>query len=354
MINNRLARVRESMGKNGLEQIVITQPQSIYYLTGEWVEPHDRLDALVITQDKCRMLCYVLAVIHPEGCEVTIYSNTAKTVDHLSDLLDSVPTGIDGFMQTRFLLPLIQKRPDLNMHVSHCVEDVRMIKDADEIARLRYASEITDKVFAKALNFLQEGMTEFDLGRYFSEGFAELGAGRISGDPMVSFGEGTSDPHHAPGEFRLACGDTIWIDTGKRINGYYSDMTRTVFFKKASDEQKRVYETVLQANMAALEMVKPGNSINDVHRKACEVIEAAGYGEFYPHRTSHGIGIDYHEEPFSIEGRELILEPGMCFSVEPGIYLPGKFGVRIEDLVVVTENGYSKFTHAPKDFTILG
>lgn len=353
LIENRLRRVRAAMERAGLKQLIVTQPQALYYLTGLWANPMDRLDALVITKDRCRLLCYVLAVIEPQDCELTVYSDTGETIDRLSQLLESGSTGVDGYMHSRFLLPLQRQRPDLLLQVPSCVEECRMLKDEDEIARLRYASEITDLVFADALPQMKEGMTEIDLGQVFSASFEKHGVGRFAGNPMVCFGAGSAEPHHSPCDARLAPGDAVSVDTGKRINGYYSDMTRTVFFKSCSQEQERVYQTVLEANLSALSHVKPGAQYSDVHRAACKVIADAGYGEYYPHNTSHGIGIDYHEEPFYSNRVPIVLQEGMCFSVEPGIYLPGRFGVRIEDLVVVTKDGYSLLNHAPKELTIL-
>ena len=353
MINARLARVRERMKAHGLEQVIVTQPQGIYYLTDQWVNPHDRLDALVVTPEACRMLCYNLAVIEPADCEVSVYSDTGETVRRLSALLESRPTGVDGYFHSRFLLPLMALRPELTLSVSTCVEEARMFKEPDEIARLRVASEVTDRVFAAAFAQLREGMTELELGAVFSDCFAAEGVGRFEGDPMVCFGAGSAEPHHAPGSAPLRPGDAVCVDTGKRINGYYSDMTRTVFFRSASDEQRRVYDVVLEANLAALSAVRPGALISEIHQAAVDVIRRAGYGDFYPHRTSHGIGIDYHEEPFDVAGRSLPVQEGMCFSIEPGVYLPGRFGVRIEDLVVVTPDGCSLLNHAPKALTIL-
>ena len=354
MIHNRLERVRNHMRKNGLDQLLVTQPQAIYYLTGLWCNPMDRLDALVITKDKCKMLCYVLAVIEPKDCEVTVYSDTGVTIPMLSSLLESGVTGVDGYFHSRFLIPLMQLRPDLTLRVSTCVEDARMIKTDEEVLLLRRASEVTDEVFADAFGQLREGMTELELGAVFSDSFLAHGVGRFAGDPMVCFGAGSAEPHHEPGNARLQAGDAVCVDTGKHIGGYYSDMTRTVFYRSVSDEQKKIYSIVLEANLAALEIIKPGVLMSEIHEAACKVIREAGYADYYPHRTSHGIGIDYHEEPFDVAGRPLPVEPGMCFSVEPGIYLPGRFGVRIEDLVVVTEDGYSLLNHAPKELTVIG
>lgn len=353
MIQNRLDRVRAQMRAHGLEQLIVTQPQAIYYLTGLWCNPMDRLDALVITHERCRMLCYVLAVIEPEDCEVTVYSDTGATIPSLSGLLEGGVTGVDGYFQSRFLLPLMQLRPELPLRVSSCVEEARMRKTDEEILLLRRASEVTDDVFADAFGQLREGMTELELGAVFSDSFLAHGVGRFAGDPMVCFGAGSAEPHHTPGNAPLRPGDSVCVDTGKRVDGYYSDMTRTVFFRSVSEEQRKVYEIVLEANLAALSIIRPGVLMSEIHEAACKVIRDAGYGDFYPHRTSHGIGIDYHEEPFDIVGRPLPVEEGMCFSVEPGIYLPGCFGVRIEDLVVVTRDGYSLLNHAPKELTVI-
>ena len=353
MLKDRLERVRAAMRRDGLRQIIITQPQSIFYLTGLWCNPMERLDALIITQDRCSMLCYVLAVIEPQDCSVTVYSDTGVTIDRLSELLDSGDTGVDESMPSRFLLPLMHRRPDLRLRLCACVESARMIKTPEEIALLRRASEITDSVFADSFTQLREGMTELELGAVFSDSFMRHGVGRFAGDPMVCFGAGSAEPHHDPGNARLQPGDMVSVDIGKRIGGYYSDMTRGVFFRSCTQEQRDVYQVVLEANLAAIDAVRPGVLISDIHEAACRVIRRAGYGDSYPHRTSHGIGIDCHEEPFDVGGRALQVEPGMCFSIEPGIYLPGRFGVRIEDLVVVTKDGCSLLNHAPKELTII-
>lgn len=354
MLKERLDRVRACMNKHGLEQLIITQPQHIFYLTGLWCNPMDRLDALIVTREECRMLCYVLAVIEPEDCAVTVFSDVGETIQQLSNLLETAVTGVDGYLHSRFLLPLMQLRPDLKIQVSSCVEEARMIKTAGEIQLLRRASEVTDDVFADALPQIKEGMTELQMGAIFSDCFEKHGVGRFAGDPMVCFGPGSSEPHHTPGNYQLKPGDAVCVDTGKRIDGYYSDMTRTVFFRTCTEEQKKIYNIVLEANLAALDVIRPGIQYGDVHQAACKVIRDAGYMDYYPHGTSHGIGIDYHEEPFYSAARPLVLEEGMCFSVEPGIYLPGRFGVRVEDLVVVTKDGYSLLNHAPKELTIIG
>ena len=351
---SRLNRLRARMAGCGIGQLIVAGRANLFYLTGEDVNPHDRLNAAVIRQDSAQLLCYHLSQLHPEGFDVAVYTDSGKAGARLAALLEGgLLTGVDAALSSRWLLALQEARPETRFVWSDCPEQTRCVKDEEEIRRLRRASELTDRVFAASFPRLREGMTELDFGDVLSAAFQAEGAGFFPGHPMVAFGAGTADPHHIPGGTRLRAGDAVMVDTGMQVDGYYSDMTRTVFFGGVSPEQRSVYETVLKANEAALAAVRPGVPLRAAHEAACRVIAEAGYGAFYPHRTSHGIGIDYHEEPFDTPSRTVTLEEGMCCSVEPGIYLPGRFGVRIEDLVTVVPEGYSLLNHAPKSLQVV-
>ena len=162
-----------------------------------------------------------------------------------------------------------------------------------------------------------------------------------------------SEPHHEPGNATLKEGDSVILDIFAPVNHYWCDMTRTVFYKTVSPEQKKVYEIVKAANLAGINAVKPGVPLKDIDYAARKVIEDAGYGQYFTHRLGHGIGLDVHEPPDCSAASDAIAEPGMCFSIEPGIYLPGKWGVRIEDLVVVTEDGIEVLNSFTKDLQII-
>lgn len=353
MNDKRVERVRAQMRAQQIEQLIVTQPQSIYYLTGEWVSPLDRLDALVLTHDSASMLCYNLAVIEPENCKTVIYSDMGRALPCLFELLRRVPTGIDGGMPARFSLPVAQELAGTPVKACDCVELARMVKDEDEIERLKYASEQTDRVFERAFARAKPGMSEEEIARVFAQEFEAVGAGVFPGLPMVAVGAGTADEHHSTGKARLRMGDALMSDTGMRMNGYYSDTTRTVFMGAPSDEQRRVYQIVLEANLAAIDAIRPGALLWDVDAAARRVITRAGYGEYFTHKTCHGVGIDFHELPTCRDDCPVVLEPGMAFSVEPGIYLPGKFGVRIEDLAIVAPGGAQIVTHCNKALTAL-
>lgn len=226
---------------------------------------------------------------------------------------------MDGYLHSRFLLPLMQLRPDLQWKVSTCVEDARMMKTPEEIQLLRHASEVTDDVFCRFLPSAARGHDGAGLGCGILRHLHGARRGPFAGRSHGLLRVGLRGAAHTPGYAKLKPGDTVSVDTGKRIDGYYSDMTRTVFFRSVNDEQRKIYNIVLEANLAALEAIKPGVLMSDIHEAACKVIRDAGYMDYYPHRTSHGIGIDYHEEPFDIVGRPLPVAENMCFSVEPGL-----------------------------------
>ena len=196
-------------------------------------------------------------------------------------------------------------------------------------------------------------MKESDVADLYKQISAGLGSSKPSFAPLICFGANCAEPHHDTDASLLKTGDSVILDVGLTWQSYCSDMTRTVFMGTPTDEQKRVYDIVRAANDAGRAAVRPGIPLKEVDRVARKVIEDAGYGPQFIHRTGHGIGLEVHEFPDVSATSEVIAKPGMIFSVEPGIYLPGKFGVRVEDLVVVTEDGCETLNAAPKDLTVL-
>jgi Xaa-Pro aminopeptidase len=170
---------------------------------------------------------------------------------------------------------------------------------------------------------------------------------------LVGSGPNGANPHHEFGERVIEEGDMVVLDFGGIVDGYSSDTTRTVHVGEPTDEERKVHEIVQRAQQAGFEAVRPGVACQEIDRAARRVISDAGYGERFIHRTGHGIGLTAHEPPYLVEGEELPLEAGMCFSIEPGIYLPGEFGVRIEDIVAVTEDGGRRLNTTPRELTIV-
>ena len=352
----RIERVLHNMEREGLGQILVTSTASVYYLTGVWVEPMERLLAFYLDGSGRRILFGndLFGLQPAEGRELYLHNDSDDPLRDVARLVRPGKIGVDKSWPSRFLISLLEKRPDcVPAHGSAPVDEARMRKDEAEIEALRRASKINDSVVAAAITAVREGAVESELAALVDEKFREAGAGRGHGQ-LVCFGANGADPHHEPNGTVVREGDSVVFDIFIPIPYYWCDMTRTVFFRSASDEGRRVYETVRQANLAAEAVIRPGLPLKTFDRAARQVIEQAGYGPYFTHRLGHGIGLECHEPPDNSAVSEVIAEPGMVFSVEPGIYLPGKLGVRIEDLVLVTETGCEVLNAYPKELQIVG
>ena len=229
------------------------------------------------------------------------------------------------------------------------VDALRRIKTEEELSYLQKAEEIGDKAFDKILTILKPGMTELEVGAELEYLMKKEGAENTSFDTIIASGVNSSMPHAIPGEKKLEEGDFVTMDFGCKYKGYCSDMTRTVVLGKASEKQKEIYDTVLKAQLAALEALKAGVTGKSVDKVARDIITEAGYGDCFGHGLGHSVGLFIHENPRLSPSDETVLQAGMVETVEPGIYVPGFGGVRIEDMVVVTEDGYRNLAHSPKE-----
>jgi Xaa-Pro aminopeptidase len=235
---------------------------------------------------------------------------------------------------------------------SHAVPGLRAVKDAEEVALLAAAAHAADRAFARVCDEGLAGGTEAGVAARLAGLLLEEGHDSVA-FTIVGSGPNGASPHHEPGGRGIGPGDPVVLDFGGRVGGYCSDMTRTVSVGDPPGGFVEVYEAVKQAQEQGFRAVRPGVPAEDVDRAARSVIEAAGHGDQFVHRTGHGIGLDEHEPPYIVAGNGEALEPGMCFSIEPGIYLEGRFGVRIEDIVVVTEDGARRLNEAPRDLHLV-
>jgi Xaa-Pro dipeptidase len=229
---------------------------------------------------------------------------------------------------------------------------VRAIKDQRELDAMRVAIGITEKALHKMFSWPVVGWSERQLAERLTAEMMNGGADSIAFMIVVS-GPNGADPHAGPSDRPLQPGDLVTIDCGAVHEGYTADITRTFAIGQVESQLAEIYEVVRQANAAGRAVVKPGVAAQDVDRAARAVIESAGYGRYFTHRTGHGLGIETHEPPYMVEGNELRLEPGMVFTVEPGVYVPGLGGVRIEDDIVVTAEGGESLTTFPREWTRL-
>ncbi|MFJ7101380.1 aminopeptidase P family protein [Streptomyces albogriseolus] len=215
---------------------------------------------------------------------------------------------------------------------------LRAVKDAAELERLAAAGAAADAAFEEIRNVRFSGRRESEVAADLAALLRRFGHSQVD-FTIVASGPNGANPHHEAGDRRIERGDMVVLDFGGLRDGYGSDTSRTVHVGEPTEEERRVHDLVREAQEAGFRAVRPGAACQDVDRAARAVIADAGYGEYFIHRTGHGIGVTTHEPPYMIEGEEQPLVPGMCFSVEPGVYLPGRFGVRIEDIVTVTEDG---------------
>lgn len=233
------------------------------------------------------------------------------------------------------------------------IYNLRSVKEEWELALMRKAQSITDAAFSEVLTKIRPGMTEKELQAELIYCQLKNGADGLAFDPIVISGPNTSVPHGVAGDRVIQEGDFITMDFGAAYKGYCSDMTRTVAVGYATDEMKEVYETVRKAQEAALAATKPGLKGKEIDAVARQVITDAGYGPYFGHGYGHSLGLEIHEAPNCGPASEKPMEPGNVCSAEPGIYLPGKFGVRIEDVVIFTADGYENITHSPKNLIII-
>lgn len=233
------------------------------------------------------------------------------------------------------------------------INSLREIKTDEEIKNILLAQSIAERAFEHILKFIKPGISERDISLELDYFMLKNGAEALSFDTIAVSGVKSSMPHGVPDGKKTEIGDFITMDYGAVVNGYHSDMTRTVALGSVSNKQKEVYNTVLAAQKSVIDFVKEGIALSDADTAARDVIKNAGYGEFFRHSVGHGVGIEIHEAPFVSPRAKAKLKKGNVVTDEPGIYIPGEFGVRIEDMLLITENGCENLTRAPKELIII-
>ncbi len=357
-MNKRINSVIQKMKEESIDSLLINDSSSIDYLIEYVNHPGERLYALIIKSTGQISLLLNRLFIYEDNndqIDVTWYSDDEDSIEILHNMLgDTNKLGIDKYFPAKFLLPLQAAMPEAKFVVgSSCVDVVRMVKDNDELTVMYEASRINDKAIHQAIALTTKGYSEQAIARELLDIYKSLGGEGYSFTPIIAYGKNCSNPHHENTQTKVKPGDSIIIDIGCYYGGYCSDMTRTVFYKEVSDEDREVYRIVKSANEAAIAAIKPGMRLCDIDKVARDIIEEKGYGKYFTHRLGHFIGKDVHEYGDVSSSFEMEVQPGMIFSIEPGIYLPGKMGVRIEDLVVVTDVGCKVLNNYPKDLFIV-
>ena len=354
MNQERLNNVLESMKAEGISQFLVADPMAVYYLTGAMLNCGERMMVLYLCTEKEPQL--LIGKLFPQneealGIHVTYFEDTDDYVGILAGMMKEEGTvGVDKVWPARFLLPLMGKLPGAKyVNASYIIDLIRQIKTPEEQELMRAASACNDKSMGELIPLVVKGLTEKEVSEELLKIYLKNGAQGHSFEPIIGYGDAAADPHHETDDSKGKYGDAVVLDVGCLKDGYCADMTRTVFIGKASDKAREIYEIVKEANLRGIAAAKPGARFCDVDRAARDYIIEKGYGEYFTHRTGHNIGMEVHEYGDVSFTNENILKPGMCFSVEPGIYVPGVAGVRSEDLVLITEDGCEVLNHYSKD-----
>lgn len=357
-MSNRIERVLKKMEQKGLTQLIVSDPLSIRFLSGISVNPGERLYALILrTSGKHTMLLNYLYFVKDTGFDEVWFSDMEDQISIIAEQVNpSEKLGIDKTWPSRFLIPLQEKLPQLKtVWGSDCVDEVRAEKNDEEIAIMKKASEINDAVMEKAADYIKEGMTEKQIADFIDNEFWAAGASATSFDTIVCFGANAADQHHEPSDTRtLKAGECVLIDMGCIWKGYCSDMTRTFYCKTVDAEQAEIHDIVREAVLRAEAVIKPGVRFCDIDAQARDYIDEKGYSEYWKIRLGHFIGQEDHEYGDVSPINTNVAVPGNVFSIEPGIYIEGKYGVRIEDLVLVTEDGHELLNTVEKKYRIVG
>lgn len=352
-----IGKIRSAMHDAGFQAVLLTSEVNRRYATGF----HSTAGAVYISDKSAVFLTdfrYVEAaraqVKGFEICERGGGKTYASAVNRLASkddvehvaLEDRALTHADYSGWEKNLVPNV-------LPMGQLMEKLRMVKTKAELAHIVAAQRIAEKAFLEVLDDIRPGMTEKQIAARLTYLMLLYGAENMSFDPIVVAGANSSKPHGVPSEKIVADGDFVTMDFGCIVNGYCSDMTRTVAIGYATDEMSAVYDIVLRAQKAGIEAARPGIPCSAVDRAGRGIIEAAGYGEYFGHGFGHGVGMYIHEAPTADPRGKNMLADGVVLTAEPGIYLPGKFGVRIEDMLYLTGSGSQNLTDAPKELLIL-
>ncbi|MTV26918.1 aminopeptidase P family protein [Nitriliruptoraceae bacterium ZYF776] len=362
---DRLRRAQEALRRRDLDALLVGPSADLRYLVGYHALPLERLTLLVLPAEGAPVLVVPeleAARAHDSGAtdhaELVTWGETedavAVVVDRLRDAGIAAPAAfaVQDRLWTSFTLGLQDALPGGRWVTgSSVLRDLRMVKGPDEVQALRDVGAAIDAVHAQVPELLAVGRTEAEVGRDIAE--LILADHDEVNFVIVASGPNGASPHHETGDRVLQAGDAVVVDIGGTRAGYCSDVTRDYALGHVPDGYAELHGALEDAQDAAVAAVRPGVSAASIDAAARERIEAAGYGDRFIHRTGHGIGVEEHEEPWIVAGNDEPLAAGMAFSVEPGIYVPGRYGARIEDIVVVTEDGVERVNHQPRGVVVV-
>jgi len=357
----RVERLLNLINEKDLDSLFLFPGPNIGYLTGFHISPSERLSAAIIpiNQDPVLVVPGLERELRGQKSwieDIRTWEESENPIDLIVEIfqandLDEARIGLEEYVWWGVINKIQKKLPKVKfMDVSGEIQELRMVKSKLEVEYIQKACGITDLAIKAGFESLQKGMTELELSSVISDEMTRQGGSPHLG--IVLFGDRSALPHANPSGRKLKKGDIILVDTSTTWNCYWSDSTRTILFGEPTEQQKRIWNTVLKANKAAKAAVAPNIKCEDVDKAARDIIDVAGFGDYFIHRVGHGIGLQVHEHPYMVKGNEQLLKPYMTFTIEPGIYITGLVGVRIEDTVVCTESGCESLTNLERRLTL--
>jgi len=354
------------MESAGLDSILVGPSADLRYLIGAKLGLSERMSLLVLGRGGHGLMITPffeapLLPPLPGGIELRTWGETENPAQIAADYLRSTSSssqtiGVADHVLSVFLLRIQHLLPEAKfVHAAPVLNALRLIKSPEEADLLRQAGALADEVFLIIKERQFSGRTEAQVAEELAALLKERRT-EVSHLPIVASGPNSASPHHHSGDRVIQEGDVVVLDFGGPYEGYFSDITRTVFVGRppaSGSEEERVYNLVRQAQQAACEAGRSGMACEALDAVARDILTAAGYGEYFSHRLGHGIGLDGHEPPYLVSGNSQLIEPGMAFSIEPGLYLPGKFGVRVEDSAILGENGVERLNNVTREITVV-
>lgn len=342
--------IRQMLKEKNLEAILIFNPENRQYVSG-----FTGSAGYVLISENVQLFMTDFRYIGQAQKETENYDiveiSRNNPVTHILKDYDFKTLGIeDDYITYEQFLNFDEKLENTKLvPLKRSLVELRSVKSLEEVKKIQKAAEIADKAYEHIIQKIQPGMREIDIALDLEYFMKNLGASKVSFDTIVASGYRSALPHGVASEKTLEKGDMVTIDFGCVYQGYCSDMTRSFVLGHASEKQKEIYDTVLQAQLTALQAVKPGKTGKELDESAREIITGKGYGKYFGHGLGHGVGLDVHELPHVNQLGEKPMEPGMVITIEPGVYIPEFGGVRIEDLLVVTEDGFKVLSNTPKE-----
>jgi Xaa-Pro aminopeptidase len=360
-IQARLERARERLRERSWHALWLGQSTNLRYLSGVLEKPSERLFGAFVPADG-EPVMIVPRLYHDEMHELSAISTVrswtdedgmASAVSRWMDVPPGSTVAVDPQLHASFLFLMQDHLPKARfVSAGDLLADMRLYKDDYEQACLRRAGQIADEVMLEITRVSPAGRTEREIASQIVRLFEDNGSEGVSFSPIASAGPNAAFPHHLPDETVIEPGDCLVLDFGGMYQGYASDMTRTIFAGEPRAEMRRIYEVVQAAQQRAVEKLQPGMTAQAADAIARDYIAGAGYGQAFFHRLGHGIGLDVHEAPYIVAGNAAELKPGVAFSVEPGVYVTGLGGVRIEDIVLMNDGGPERLNAVPRDLVV--